>query len=132
MASAAGERSVRLFSYGTLREAQVQLATFGRLLDGEPNAVLGYRLETLTITDPAVIATSGSDCHPILRASDDPAAAVEGTVLLISEQELLAADAYEVDGYTRTSVALRHGPQAWAYVFAGWAATREGRPRRLR
>src|SRR5271168_1752844 len=100
MANAPGEHSVRLFSYGTLREPQVQLTTFGRLLDGDPDAVLGYRLETLAITDPAVIATSGSDRHPILRASEDPTAAVEGTVFLISEQELLAADAYEVDGYT--------------------------------
>jgi len=119
MANAPGEHSVRLFSYGTLREPQVQLTTFGRLLDGDPDAVLGYRLETLAITDPAVIATSGSDRHPILRASEDPTAAVEGTVFLISEQELLAADAYEVDGYTRTSVPLRGGPEAWAYVFAG-------------
>jgi gamma-glutamylcyclotransferase (GGCT)/AIG2-like uncharacterized protein YtfP len=114
----AGDASVRLFSYGTLREPQVQLATFGRLLDGEPDAVVGYQLETLTITDPAVIATSGSDGHPVLRASDDPAAAVEGTVFEISEQELLAADAYEVDDYARASVPLRSGVQAWVYVFA--------------
>jgi len=116
MASVTGDASVRLFSYGTLRDPQVQLATFGRLLDGEPDAVVGYRLATLTITDRAVIATSGNDRHPILRASDDPAAAVEGTVFLISEQELLAADAYEVDDYARTSVPLRSGARAWVYV----------------
>lgn len=118
MASVLGDTSVRLFSYGTLREPRVQLATFGRLLDGEPDAVVGYRLEMLTIIDPSVIATSGSDRHPVMRASDDPEAAVEGTVFLISEPELLAADAYEVDDYARASVQLRSGAQAWAYVFA--------------
>ena len=116
MASVTGDASVRLFSYGTLRDPQVQLETFGRLLDGEADAVVGYRLESLTITDPAVIATSGSDRHPIVRASDDPGAAVEGTVFRISEQELLAADAYEVDDYARTSVRLRSGAHAWVYV----------------
>ncbi len=116
MASVTGDASVRLFSYGTLRDPQVQLETFGRLLEGEPDAVVGYRLESLTITDPAVIATSGSDRHPIVRASDDPGTAVEGTVLWISEQELLAADAYEVDDYARTSVPLRSGAHAWVYV----------------
>jgi gamma-glutamylcyclotransferase (GGCT)/AIG2-like uncharacterized protein YtfP len=110
--------SVRLFSYGTLRDPQVQLATFGRLLEGELDAVVGYRLETLTITDPAVIASSGSDRHPILRTSDDPAAAVEGTVFQISEQELSAADSYEVDDYARASVPLRSGAHAWVYVLS--------------
>jgi gamma-glutamylcyclotransferase (GGCT)/AIG2-like uncharacterized protein YtfP len=117
MAGVVGDASVRLFSYGTLCEPRVQLATFGRLLDGEPDAVVGFRLETLTITDPAVIATSGSDRHPVLRASEDPAASVEGIVFMISEQELRAADAYEVDDYTRASVLLRSGAQAWVYVW---------------
>jgi gamma-glutamylcyclotransferase (GGCT)/AIG2-like uncharacterized protein YtfP len=118
MAGVIPDASVRLFSYGTLRDPQVQLATFGRLLDGEPDAVVGYRLETLTITDPTVIARSRSDRHPVLRASEEPAAAVEGTVFVISEQELLAADAYEVDDYARTSVPLRSGARAWVYVLS--------------
>ena len=32
----------RLFSYGSLRESRVQLATFGRLLSGQPDE-LGRR-----------------------------------------------------------------------------------------
>ena len=61
-----------LFSYGTLRQREVQLATFGRELDGYVDAVIGYDLDYVTITDPHVIATSGSDRHPILRP-DEPA-----------------------------------------------------------
>lgn len=108
-----------LFSYGTLRQPDVQRATFGRLLDGWADSITGYELDTLVITDPAVIATSGSDRHPVLRPSADPAADIPGIAFRISEADLAAADEYEVDDYTRVRVPLRSGGQAWVYVFAG-------------
>ena len=55
-----------LFSYGTLRQREVQLSTFGRELDGHPDAIVGFDLDYVTITDAQVIATSGSDRHPHL------------------------------------------------------------------
>jgi gamma-glutamylcyclotransferase (GGCT)/AIG2-like uncharacterized protein YtfP len=112
--------AVLLFSYGTLRQPEVQLATFGRLLDGREAGVVGYRLEWLTITDSAVIATSGSDRHPLL-VPDDLGASVTGTVFTITPDELLAADDYEVDDYARVLVPLDTGETAWVYVFAGVA-----------
>lgn len=108
-----------LFSYGTLRLPDVQLAIFGRRLDGYVDAVIGYELDYVTIADPQVIATSGSDRHPILRPANRPDAHVEGTVFVISDAELAAADEYEVDDYRRISVPLRSGPHAWVYVFVG-------------
>ena len=108
-----------LFSYGTLRQPEVQRATFGRELDGRPDAIVGYDLDYVTITDPHVIATSGSDRHPILRQTDRPGAAVEGTVFAISQADLAAADEYEVDDYRRVAVPLRSGERAWVYVFGG-------------
>jgi SAM-dependent methyltransferase len=123
---AAGDRSVLLarkpetvvlFSYGTLRQPEVQRATFGRLLDGAPDSIVGYELATLTITDPAVVATSGSDRHPVLRRSDRPGAAVPGTAFRITADELLAADDYEVADYTRVEVRLGSGTAAWVYVY---------------
>lgn len=108
-----------LFSYGTLRQREVQLATFGRALDGRPDEIVGYELDYVTITDPHVVATSGSDRHPILRRSEAHGACVTGTVFAISTDELAAADDYEVDDYRRISVPLRSGPHAWVYVFAG-------------
>ena len=110
--------AVLLFSYGTLRQPEVQLATFGRLLAGRETAVVGFRLEWLTITDPHVIATSGSDRHPLL-VPDPSAEPVPGTVFEISVDELLAADEYEVDDYRRVLVPLDTGEKAWVYVFAG-------------
>ena len=102
-----------LFSYGTLRLPEVQRKTFGRELNGRPDAIVGYDLDYVTITDPHVIATSGTDRHPILKPTDRADAAVEGMVFAIS-----AADEYEVDDYRRISVPLRSGDQAWVYVFS--------------
>ena len=80
--------------------------------------MLGYAQSLVEITDPDVIRTSGSRFHPIVAPSSDPGAAVEGTVFRITEAELAAADAYEVDDYKRVKVRLRSGIEAWVYVKA--------------
>jgi hypothetical protein len=108
-----------LFSYGTLQRPEVQLVTFGRELDGHRDAIAGFDLDYVTITDPHVVATSGSDRHPILRPSERADAHVDGMVFAISAAELAAADGYEVDDYRRISVPLRSGATAWVYVFNG-------------
>jgi gamma-glutamylcyclotransferase (GGCT)/AIG2-like uncharacterized protein YtfP len=108
-----------LFSYGTLQLPEVQRATFGREVPGRRDAIVGYALDQVTISDPHVIATSGSDRHPILRPTDRADAHVDGMVFEISETELAAADEYEVDDYRRIAVPLRSGATAWVYVFAG-------------
>jgi len=107
-----------LFSYGTLQDAAVQLATFGRRLDGVPDALPGYRLEQLAIRDAHVVATSGAAYHPIAMRSDDAADRVHGMVFRLTPQELAQADAYEVDDYRRMAVTLASGLQAWMYVRA--------------
>lgn len=107
---------VWLFSYGTLRQAEVQQATFGRLLEGQADSLPGYRLDWITITDPEVIATSGASRHPILRASDGDQ--VSGAALRITPAELAQADAYEVDSYRRVAVRLGSGREAFVYVAA--------------
>jgi hypothetical protein len=107
-----------LFTYGTLRLPRVQESVFGRTLHSEPDAVIGHVLGEVEITDPAVIATSGSAVHPVLLVSAAPDAAVEGSVLTLDDTDLAAADAYEVDAYHRISVTLRSGRTAWVYALA--------------
>ena len=109
---------IRLFSYGTLRQPEVQIASFGRLLDGTDDAMTGCHVEFLEITDPAVLETSGERFHPVVMPSADPADEVPGRVFEISEAELRAADAYEVSDYIRTRVRLRSGIEAWVYAKA--------------
>ena len=105
-----------LFSYGTLQQAGVQLATFGRLLDGRPDALPSYRLSQLAIGDAQVVATSGKTHHPLVSRSGDPGDSVAGAVLAVTPAELQQADGYEVAAYRRARVTLASGTQAWAYV----------------
>ena len=110
--------TIRLFSYGTLQDKKVQVASFGRELQGQPDAMPGYRQTMLEITDPEVLATSGQKFHPIVEESPDSQDEVRGTVFEITAQELAAADQYEVSDYKRVSVQLKSGLQAWVYVRA--------------
>lgn len=105
----------RVFSYGTLRLPQVQEALYGAVVATIPDVLPGYRIDWLQITDPGVIAASGSDRHPILRrgTADDH---VEGAYLELDDAGLAATDAYEVDDYTRHEVRLGSGVRAWVYL----------------
>lgn len=106
-----------LFSYGTLQQPGVQMASFGRLLKGAPDTLPGWKSEMVEITDCEVFAKSGERFHPILMpgdASDE----VTGMLFEISDDELAAADRYEVDDYKRIAVRLKSGIEAWVYVCA--------------
>src|SRR5579863_9837026 len=75
---------IHLFSYGTLQQDGVQMASFGRLLKGAPDALPGWKSEMVEITNPEVLAKSGMRFHPIVvpgGASDE----VAGMVLEITE-----------------------------------------------
>jgi hypothetical protein len=112
------DRTERLFSYGTLQQENVQLATFGRRLEGVADALPGYASFLVEITDPQVLATSGERFHPIVRETGNPADGVPGTVFTITGAELAAADDYEVSDYRRVLVRLASALDAWVYVKA--------------
>ena len=110
------DRTERLFSYGTLQQENVQMATFGRLLDGHADALVGFRWTQIEITDPDVLAKSGRRYHPIVTQSGDDADRISGMVFALTPEELLAADAYEVDDYARVETTLASRLRAWVYV----------------
>ena len=105
-----------LFSYGTLRYPAVQRETFGRLLRGQDDSMIGYIKEWVEITDPEVLRASGQDKHPIVRYTGQSDDRIDGTVFEITAKELALADAYEVDDYQRVDVTLKSGQKAWVYV----------------
>ena len=107
---------VALFSYGTLRQSEVQIANYERLLDGEPDVLAGYRLAPVAIADPEVIRISGKAVHTIAVASGNPQDCIAGVVFALSEAELAATDAYEDKAYARIEVTLESGRSAWVYV----------------
>lgn len=108
----------KLFSYGTLQYEAVQLATFGRKLNGTADTLLGFSLSQIAITDAAVIATSGDAIHSIIAYTGKESDQVPGMVFAISLQELHQADSYEVSDYKRIHVLLGSGEHAWVYVDA--------------
>ncbi|RUR01110.1 gamma-glutamylcyclotransferase family protein [Labedella endophytica] len=111
-----------LFSYGTLRYPSVQLSTFGRELPTTEDALPGFVVSSVVITDEHVLAVSGTDVHPALVWTGSPDDVVRGAVLDVTTAELDAADTYEVDDYVRIAVRLASGRHGWAYVH------RDGRP----
>ena len=105
----------KVFSSGTLRQTNVQLAIYGRQVPTVPHSLPAWRLEWIEITDPEVIAASGSGRHPILRLGDGQDS-VDGAYLELSDSELAATDEYEVSDYVRREVVLRSGVTAYVYV----------------
>jgi hypothetical protein len=108
----------KLFSYGTLQYEAVQLANFGRKLEGNRDILPGFELSMVEIKDPEVIATSGESAHPIIAYTGRASDKVKGIVFNVSQKELEEADKYEVSDYKRVSVQLASGIKAWVYVHA--------------
>lgn len=105
-----------LFSYGTLQQKNVQLTNFGRVLEGNPDTLVGYEIGEIEIFDERVIQESGKKTHPILKHTGKETDEVEGTVYQISLEELCKADDYEVKEYKRTSARLKSGLTCWIYA----------------
>jgi hypothetical protein len=105
-----------LFSYGTLQQEAVQMSTFGRVLHGQPDALVGFEQSLLTIEDPAFVAASGKADHAIVKFNGRDDSRVTGTVFEVTEAELASADQYEPAGYTRVTARLASGKEAWVYA----------------
>lgn len=105
-----------MFSFGTLRQHDVQISLVGHRVPSTPDAIVGYRVGRVTISDPAAIAASGHDIHPALIATGDPSEVVDGEVLELSEDELAAVQRYEEVSFQRIEVQTRSGRRAWAYA----------------
>src|SRR5262249_1285032 len=113
-----------LFSYGTLQQPAVQMSTFGRLLRGQPDEIVGFEKSLLEIDDPQFVATSGSAHHAIVQFNGRSESRVSGTVLELTDDELAKADRYEPAGYKRVHAMLASGRTAWVYAAAN--ETRQG------
>lgn len=110
------DQTENLFAYGTLQTDAVQLATFGRRLEGTEDALVGYRLRIIRIDDQEFVAATGTADHRNLEFTGNPDDSVEGTLFKVAQSELELSDAYEPEGYKRVLVQLRSGLKAWVYV----------------
>lgn len=103
-----------LFSYGTLQRDDVQLQLFGRLVRGVKDILNGYKIASIEITDESFLATGADKFQKTLIQSKDDF--IEGTVLEITNEELLIVDKYEPVNYQRVKVNLNSNKVAWIYV----------------
>jgi gamma-glutamylcyclotransferase (GGCT)/AIG2-like uncharacterized protein YtfP len=110
----------RLFSYGSLQEERVQLATFGRRLEGHHDELVCFELSKVEIKDPHLGAAAGKTHHANATFTGNDASRVRGMVFEVTEAELAAADTYEAPAdYTRITAALASGTETWVYVYRG-------------
>jgi uncharacterized glyoxalase superfamily protein PhnB len=112
-----------LFSYGTLQEEAVQIATFGRRLAGIRDELPGFEASRVPIDRPETAAALGRTHHANVRFTGETASCVPGTVFDITDDELAAADRYETaESYSRISVSLASGRRAWVYLHVSGVA----------
>lgn len=105
-----------LFSYGTLQLEKVQLESFGRLLKGTKEVLIGFKIEQLKITDKQVLLKSGKQFHPVAIPTNNKNDIINGTLYKISSQELKQADNYEVDDYKKIEATFKSGNKGWVYI----------------
>jgi hypothetical protein len=105
-----------LFSYGSLQYEDVQLATFGRRLGGERDALVGFELSSVGIEDPEVAARLGQTHHAnVVRVAN--ASQVSGVVFEVTDAEMARADLYEAEfAYVRVLAPLASGRETWVYL----------------
>jgi gamma-glutamylcyclotransferase (GGCT)/AIG2-like uncharacterized protein YtfP len=104
-----------LFSYGTLRNRETQLAVFGREVSGSSDELLGFTRRTVEVRDPAFAAANGAVQAIVCQTGRD-ADRIAGTVLEVSDAELAMADAYEPAGYRRIAARFASGRSGWVYA----------------
>lgn len=96
-----------LFAYGTLRDERIRELVLGRRVKGEPDAVQGFRRETLRY---------GNMRYPVLVVDSNVSDLIYGTVFVVSGEDLDRLDQYEGPFYLRICVQLISGRRAWMYA----------------
>lgn len=96
---------MKLFAYGTLLNETIQKNVIGRLVEGPPDLLIGYR---------KVMRQFSSGIYPDLI--DSATCEVKGQIFDLSDEELERCDRYEGDEYRRTSILLKSGVEAFVYM----------------
>jgi gamma-glutamylcyclotransferase (GGCT)/AIG2-like uncharacterized protein YtfP len=106
-----------LFSYGTLQQKDVQLSTFGRLLDGHDDELIGFERSLVKIEDDEAAIAAGQTHYANAVFNGRNESRVSGAVFEVTDDELAAADRYEQPAaYIRIAARLASGKEAWVYV----------------
>lgn len=100
----------KLFAYGTLQNDEIQESLFGRILQGTPETIIGYKLNKIQIEEEF-----GLIQYPIITKTQKPEDTISGIVYEITTNDLHQADLYEGLHYKRVEVCLQSNEKVWAY-----------------
>ena len=95
-----------LFAYGTLNDTEVQQYVFQRVLKGEEDVLPCYRISPKRLYGR----------YLVLEHTGIATDTIRGFVYAVAPPDLNKADVYEGPAYSRTSVLLTSGREAWVYV----------------
>ena len=96
----------KIFAYGTLLDPNVQLEVLGRILNGRPSSVKGYRV----LRDYMVNGV----LYPI--AIEDNTSITYGRLFDIDDADMKKTDIYETNDYIRKTIITDDGYEAYMYV----------------
>ena len=102
---------IAVFSYGTLQDPEVQKELYNRVLEGQPDRISGYVLESINLPDSSFNYIS----YSIAKLTGNPQDSIEGFVFYLSEHELKITDTYESEAYERVQIKLDSGIEAIVY-----------------
>lgn len=105
-----------VFSYGALQIAELQRSILGRVFPAEADILPGFTADYAEMADPRFAELTGTSTHAVLRRTGDPRDKVIGSVYRFTEDELDAADQFEVAMFRREQVVLASGRTAWVYL----------------
>ena len=100
--------TTKIFCYGTLQEAHVQLELIGRVVTGELTSISGF-VVLRDYVDP-----SDGIAYPRLIAMEN--GCVYGRVLEFTNDEVLLLDAYETEMYTLEDITTITGEKVKTYM----------------
>ena len=98
----------KIFCYGTLQEANVQLELIGRVVTGELTSISGF-VVLRDYVDPA-------DGIAYPRVVAMPNGCVYGRVLEFTDSEVLSLNEYETDMYTLEDITTATGEVVKIYM----------------
>jgi gamma-glutamylcyclotransferase (GGCT)/AIG2-like uncharacterized protein YtfP len=109
-----------IFSYGSLQQEAVQRSIYGRALHGEPDEMLDCVRTQIEVPKWHKAAATGLTHYATVTFLPGSGSRVPGTLLELTDAELVVTDGYEQDSeYVRVTAALASGRRVWVYVSAG-------------
>ena len=101
-----------VFSYGTLQNKTIQLELYGTLLQGQPDILKGFKLNSIMLKNNL----GENKMYPIIEYTGNPNETIKGFVFKMSHTQLSATDIYEGPSYKRISTITELGRTCWVYA----------------